>query len=197
MAPDSPAQSAKDLIGKTIAIDALGSLTQVSTEFWLDKRGVDPQSVKFVEMPFSDMPQALSAHRIDAAFLTEPMQTRSRGMTRILALPDEVMPPVFPTSAWVGTEAWVSADPGRARRFASLMYRTAKWANANRAVTAEILSRFAKMDIDLIHRMPRATYSEQNDSQLLQPLIDVALKYGAIKKPVKIDDLFASTLKGA
>ncbi len=91
----------------------------------------------------------------------------------------------------------MTANADRARRFAALMYRTAKWANANRPLTADMLARVAHLDRELVLSMHRATYSERNEPRLLQPLIDVALKYGAIKKPVNLDDLFAPTLKAA
>ena len=40
------------------------------------KRGADPAQIRFVEMPFADMPAALAAGQVDAADLGEPYLSR-------------------------------------------------------------------------------------------------------------------------
>jgi ABC-type nitrate/sulfonate/bicarbonate transport system substrate-binding protein len=45
---------------------ALRDLNSVSTVMWLQQRGVDPDSLKFVEIPGSASLAALDQHRIDA-----------------------------------------------------------------------------------------------------------------------------------
>ena len=49
----SPYHTAKDLTGKTIAVNALTGIQQIASEAWLDKNGGDSTSVKFVELSIS------------------------------------------------------------------------------------------------------------------------------------------------
>ena len=66
---NSPLQTAKDLNGKTVAVNGLKSITQISVEAWADQNGGDSQQIKFVEMPFVEMEPALQKrpHRCGAA----------------------------------------------------------------------------------------------------------------------------------
>jgi NitT/TauT family transport system substrate-binding protein len=193
---DSPAQNAKDLNGKTIAVDGLGNLTQLGVMAWIDKGGGDLKSIKFTEIPFSEMPAALGAHRVDAALITEPLATQAKSAGRIVGNPYDAIAPEFPSSAWVATETW-AANTDLAARFAKTMYRTAQWANTNRPTTASILTQFSKLDLDTILTMHRARYSAQNDAKFLPALVDVALRYGSIKQPVKVSEVYAGSVRGA
>src|SRR5271156_5563106 len=49
---NSPLKTAKDLSGKTVAVNGLKSITQISVQAWADQNGGDSQAIKFVEMPF-------------------------------------------------------------------------------------------------------------------------------------------------
>jgi NitT/TauT family transport system substrate-binding protein len=51
----------KDLIGATLGVATLGDFNQLSLYAWLDANSVPRDSVKFVELKFSEMAQALSA----------------------------------------------------------------------------------------------------------------------------------------
>ena len=82
---NSPIRSARDLIGKTVAVDNLTSFTQFATLEWLKKNGVDPASVKFVELPYPAMPAALETGRVDAASIAEPARTVALATARIVS----------------------------------------------------------------------------------------------------------------
>lgn len=191
----SPARAARDLDGKTIAVDGLRNLTQLGVIAWLDENGGDSKSVKFVEIPFTDMPVALAGRRIDAALITEPMALRAQRDARVIGKPYDAIAPDFPSSAWVASSAWASANPDLARRFANMMYRSAAWINRNRAATAVVLAEISRLEPEVIRAMPRARFAERNDPRLLRPLIDRCLKYGLITKPVEPGDLFAPAVR--
>ncbi|MFN2460657.1 MAG: ABC transporter substrate-binding protein, partial [Candidatus Velthaea sp.] len=44
---DSPMKTARDLSGKTVAVSALGDLSQIAAQAWIDKNGGDSASVHF------------------------------------------------------------------------------------------------------------------------------------------------------
>lgn len=193
---DSAARTARDLTGKTIAVDGLRNLTQLGVIAWLDKNGGDSKSIKFAEIPFIDMPLALSSHRVEAALITEPMATRSQHDARVLGNAYDAIAPEFPSSAWVASATWAAANRDLARRFTSMMYRAAAWENANRPATAEVLSQISHLDPALIRTMHRARYAERTDLRQMRPLIDLSLQYGLITKPVDAEEVFASEVRG-
>ena len=52
---DSGITSAADLKGKAIAAPTVGAVIHVATLYWLKKNGVDPASIRAVEVPFPNM----------------------------------------------------------------------------------------------------------------------------------------------
>lgn len=67
VAKGSTLTSAKDLAGKTVAINTLNNIGDTTVRTAVEKAGGDPNSVKFLELPLPDMPAQLAAGRIDAA----------------------------------------------------------------------------------------------------------------------------------
>ena len=68
----SDVKTAKDLEGKTIAVNTLNNIGPVTINSWLEKNGADYKKVKYIEVPFPEMGAALESNRVDAAFTVEP-----------------------------------------------------------------------------------------------------------------------------
>jgi len=96
---DSSVQQARDLDGKVIGTAALHGLAETSPRMWMDQNGGDSTTVKFVEIPFPAIPAALEAHRIDAAFITEPFINLAAKSGRVLAYPWQTIVRFGPTRA--------------------------------------------------------------------------------------------------
>lgn len=75
----SPIKTLADLRGKTLALNTLNQVDQVVITALLDKAGVEPKSVKLIEVPFPNMPAALAAGRVDAVAATEPFVSAIKG----------------------------------------------------------------------------------------------------------------------
>ncbi len=103
----------KDLAGKIIATPTIGGVIHVSVMYWLKKNGVDPASVRAVEVPFPNMADQLKAKRVDAVESLEPFAgaLRANGYvsiaTPLLSVGKDVL---FPF--WISQGAWAreSAD---------------------------------------------------------------------------------------
>jgi NitT/TauT family transport system substrate-binding protein len=195
VARDSTLKTARDLNGKIVAVNGLKSISQLGPQIWIDKNGGDSKTVHWTDMPFADMPLALSTHRIDAALVAEPQATSAKKDARVFADVYDAIAPRFLITAWFATAAWVTANPDQARKFAALIYRTAAWANTHRAQTAEVLIASTKLDPEIVRAMPRVTFAESAEPATLRPHLDAALHYGLITKAVNADDLFAPELR--
>lgn len=62
----STLRGAKDFSGKTVAVNGLKNITQLSVQLWVDRNGGDSAAVKFLELPFAEMGAALEAGQADA-----------------------------------------------------------------------------------------------------------------------------------
>lgn len=176
----SSMKSAKDLNGKVIAIPGLATLAEYSPRAWIDQNGGDSSTVKFIEMNYSAMPAALTASRIDAAYISEPFLATVKDQVRILGYAHNAVAKQFLQSAWFSTPAWADAHRDLVRRFAAAIHEAALWANqkGNEAKSGEILAKYSKTNLSVIATMQRATFADQLTAALIQPAIDVSAKYG-------------------
>lgn len=177
---NSPITSAKDLTGKVVAVPGLGTLAEYSPRAWIDQNGGDSTTVKFTEMPYPTMPAALTAGRIDVAYISEPFLALVKKDVRILGYSHNAIAKQFLQSAWFTTPQWAKDHPDAVRRFADAMRETAIWANqkVNQPKSAEILAKYTKIDIATIAVMERARFGETLTAASIQPAIDVTAKYG-------------------
>lgn len=181
VATGSAIRTAKDLNGKTLSAAGLGTLTEYAARAWIDQNGGDASTVKFVEMGYSVMPNALAAGRIDAALINEPYLGAARKGSRLLGYPYDAVAPEFLIGAWFATSAWASEHPDLVNRFAAAMRDAAVWANQrqNAAKTADILAQYVKLDPALAATMVHVRFAERLTAALIQPQIDVTAKYGS------------------
>jgi NitT/TauT family transport system substrate-binding protein len=194
VAKNSPITKASDLIGKTVAVNALKSITSIAVEAWLDANGVKPDSVKFLELPFTETSVALTSGRIDAAFISEPSlgQALQNG-ARIIGHPYDAISHDFLISVWYTTADYAKAHPDIVKKFAAIMAEAGNWANAHQAESAAILQKYTK--IEDAGKMRRIAYVDRLVPAQVQPLIDASAKYGIIEKSFPATELFAPGLR--
>ncbi len=174
----SPVQAGKDLNGKVIATQGLGTINEYGAQAWIDQSGGDSSTVKFVEVPFSEMLAAISAGRVDAAVFTEPYLTLAKRTLRIIGYPFDAIAKEFTVNAWATTPQWAKDHPDVVSRFAAVIHQTAVWANNNQTKSGEILAKYTKIDPAIISTMARVHYAERLAISTIQTEIDVSAKYG-------------------
>ena len=189
----SSLKTGADLNGKTVAVTTLGGSLQVCASAWIDKNGGDSKSVHFVEIGFSEMTAALKQGRIDAAMVSEPALTRDKADIEKLGDAFAAVGPRWALGVFVSSKTWVNANPDAARRFVRAMVETARWANGHRAETAKILSAPSHIDLATFAEMDRSEYGDALTAALLQPPIDAAVKYGALKQPLDANQIVADS----
>ena len=180
VAQSSPLRTAKDLTGKTIAVTGLKSIAQYAPMAWVDKNGGDSKTVKFLELPVQEMPDAMAQGRVDAAVVQEPFIAAAKKTARVFADVFGAIGPSYLISAYFGTTDFAKANPDLVRGFQHVMHDTAVWANKNHAKTAEILINTLHVDAAVVPQMTRAIFAETLQPSQIQPVIDVAVKYGGI-----------------
>jgi NitT/TauT family transport system substrate-binding protein len=186
---DSPIQKAADLNGKTIALNGLKDLQQICAMAWVDKHGGDSKTLKFIEVPFPAMGGALDQKRVDAALPVEPFVSADKATARSLGDVLDGVGSRYMIVGWLASDAWLAAHADTAARFAAAIAKAAAWANSHEKESAAILVRNSKTDPATAATMARAIYGTRLEPALLQPVIDAAVKYGVIDKPVPVADL--------
>lgn len=187
----SAVRQAKGLEGKTVAVVTLVGLGTSATKAWLTQNGADLSKIRFIELPQSEMPPALQRDLVSAAVIVEPFFTSVRSEIRVLGKPYDAVAKEFLICQWIATRDWLAKNAAAARRLVGVIYETARWANAHHDESLPILAKYNKLDVDKVRGMARAAYATTLDSGLIQPVIDVGVRYKTIEKPIDATSIIA------
>ncbi len=196
VAKDSPLRTERDLIGKTIAVTALGDLNTIGVRAWTDQNGGDSSSVKLVELSPGAMPAALEAGRIDAAALFNPVfeAALTSGKTRLVAHIYDAIAKRFLSAVWFSSQAYIDAHRDVVERFERVMVEANAYTNAHPAETLPLIAQYASLDPVTIAHMTRSVAALYLDVRDVQPLIDAAAKYRVIERSFPAAELFSPTV---
>jgi len=191
VANDSAVHTAKDFEGRTIAVSTLGAVSADSLQVWLAQRGADVAKVHLIEMPQGTMVPAVARGTIDGALLGEPNITMEHGAVRDVGHPMDAVSAEFCVTTWVATRTWIAADRAREEKVVGEIYATARWANAHEEQTLPLLARVNKQDPNDLRGMARVQYATSLPIAYLQPVLDMAVKFKQIERPMKAEELMA------
>ena len=191
---NSPLRTARDLDGKTIGTQSLQDLNSVAMRAWIDKNGGHSSSVHVLEVPSAAAVASLTAHRIDAMALSEPLLSMAlaTGSVRVFAQPQSAIANRFQAQGFVAMADFVAKNQDVMTRFARAMHESAVYNNAHLADTVELVASFTKVPADVINHSVRAIDGEYVDVKHVQPLIDAAAKYGMIPHGFPAEDIISS-----
>jgi NitT/TauT family transport system substrate-binding protein len=185
VAQNSSVRAARDFEGQTIGVSTLKDTSAIATEAWLVANGADLSKIHFVEMPFAAMGAALVRGTVAGAVISEPsLSAAHTGGARIFAKSYDGIAGHFMISGWFATQDFERQNATAVKRFAQVIYATARWANTHRADSAKILVKYAQLDPAAVRDMARCRYAVILDLKMIQPALDAAARYGALDRPI-------------
>jgi NitT/TauT family transport system substrate-binding protein len=193
---DLPAQSLRDLKGKTFAIPSKYSNQYLVITKLMADQGVDPTDVNFVELPPPDMPGALAAKAIDAYFIGEPHAAKAEldGSGRVLYHAKDIWPH-FISCVLVVTDKLIKERPEVVRDLVRGIAESGEWAETHRIEAAKVVAPYFRQDEKLVRYVltqppDRVSYRMLTPTdEELQRIHDMALKAGILQKPINMKDL--------
>lgn len=139
---DSPIKSPKDLKGRTVAVNTIGSQMDAFTRIWLKNNGLDPaRDVKIAEIPFPLGETALRQGRVDAAVLVQPFTSKAEqtgGLRRLGALRD--VQPNLLNLIEVCRKSFVDGHPKVAAQYAQDFAAASKRFSADHAASIALIA---------------------------------------------------------
>jgi ABC-type nitrate/sulfonate/bicarbonate transport system substrate-binding protein len=190
---DSNIHAAADLNGKIVSVPALNDMQSLSTQAWIDQHGGNSKAISFVEEPVSAVGLALDTNRIAAGTLANPAlsQDLATGKYRMIGRPIEGIASRLLISAWVSNIDWASKNPAVVRKVGQILMRAGAYANGHHDQTVELIAAFSGIDPATVRTMARVVFADKLDPADIQPLIDVAVRYGAVKARFPATELFS------
>jgi NitT/TauT family transport system substrate-binding protein len=176
---DSPYRTGADLNGKTIGSVSLGDTMAASIQAWVDQSGGDSKTVKIIEVPASASIEALQAGRISAATMNEPAvsQALATGTMRALVNPNTAIAKKFLLALLAVMTPVAVAKADAMQRFAQAIREASAYTNAHMAETVDLVAAYSGIAPAVVARSARFIDALSIDPALIQPVIDVLVKY--------------------
>jgi NitT/TauT family transport system substrate-binding protein len=187
---DGPIKDPKDLEGKTIAVNTLNNICEVTIKASLEKDGVAVDELKFAEVPFPDMNAALEQKRVDAACVVEPFVSQGKaGAARgidpfyIRTAPDLTVATYFTSTQYAEENADV------VDRFVTAMNRSLEYAQANPDEVRKILLDYTEIPPEAAEQIKLPVWRTDLNEPTIELLSELSEKYGLIEEQPDLNEL--------
>jgi len=185
--PDSGINSAKDLVGKKVAVNALRNINELLLRAVLDANDVNFDDVQMAEMKFPDMLSALQNHTVDAISVIDPFAVQAQkavGAKVVFDLTGQGTTEDFPLSGVVTTAKFAKEHPKTVAAFQRALAKGQQLA-AERSNVQAALPKFAKMDADTAAIVRFGEFPLAIDAKRVQRVADLLVTYKML--PSKFD----------
>jgi ABC-type nitrate/sulfonate/bicarbonate transport system substrate-binding protein len=185
VAKDSGITSAKDLSGKLIATPTIGGVIHVSVLYWLRKNGVDPASIRAVEVPFPNMADQLKAKRVDAVEAVEPFVGALKAAGNValtaplLSAGKEVL---FPF--WISSGEWARAHGPMVAAWKASLDDAIVFIKENPEEARAIVAQYTKLPEAVVKATPFPTYRTAITVKDIDVWANVLHDIGQLSTPV-------------
>jgi NitT/TauT family transport system substrate-binding protein len=179
----------KDLVGKTVAINTLGAITQVALDQALANNGVNPSSVNIVAVTPTSWLAELEQGRVDAVDFFEPFATQmiianqtapTTGMFRIIG--DEMNIGTINQADFFSTQSWINSNPAIVSRFITALDKGIRLANTNVTLDRQMLVKYLNMNPTVASHVNLYSYPMPPiPTSWLQIQIELGLRWGLLK----------------
>ena len=187
---DGSIKDPKDLEGKTIAVNTLKNICEVTIKASLEKEGVAVDTLKFTEVPFPDMNAALEAGRVDAACQVEPFVSQGKaGKARgidpfyVRTAPDLTVATYF-TSTKYAQENGDVVD-----RFVDAMDKSLTYAQSHPDEVRKVLPEYTEIPPEAAEQIKLPVWRTDLNEPTIEKLSELSEKYGLIDEQPDLDTL--------
>jgi NitT/TauT family transport system substrate-binding protein len=190
----SKVQGAKDLVGKKVAINSLNNIGDTTIKTAVEKAGGDPSGVKFVEMPFPDMPAQLAAGKIDAAWVSEPFRSAvlaQGGRVLFDSLTETYSN--LQVATYFTSQQLKAKDPQLVEAFVTAMNESLDYASAHPDEARAVLSTYTKITPEVAATVVLPAWPAKLDEESATAVGAAAQKYGTLKNAPDVKGLFGLT----
>jgi NitT/TauT family transport system substrate-binding protein len=192
---DSKIREAKDLSGKTLAINTTAGQCELLARIQLRKAGVPYESVKIVSIPFPQMAAALQLGTVDAVCTVDPfrtaiMQSPAKGRIIGAGMLTEDAPKVrYANTILYAQTPWLSLHHKEVKALVHALDRAAAKIKAEPARARQVLAEVMTLSpavADAVHIGLGDTVSVRPEN--LQPVVDSAFTTGMLTTKLDAKD---------
>src|ERR687893_1133642 len=187
---DGPIKEPKDLEGKTIAVNTLKNICEVTIRASLADMGVDDSTLEFTEVPFPDMNAALEAERVDGACVVEPFVSQGKaGKARGIDPFYVNTAPDLTVATYFTSKQYAEENPEVVDRFVTAMNKSLDYAQTHPDEVRDILGEYTQIPPEVAAEIKLPQWRKDINEPTIELLSELSLKYGLIEEQPDVEEL--------
>ncbi len=191
----SSIKTVADLGGKTVAINGLGTSLHVAVMQRASSAGVDPKTIKFVNIPYNGMVQAALNGNVDGVYVLESFrqQALDKGFVQV----SEPLKEAFPNSSWIiyaMTDSFIRENPKVVASFVAALKEASELANEHTDRVRAVDRERTKLPAAYIDTRTISAFSTFIDIDAIRHQFEAARKFGIVDSLPEIDKFIATDL---
>jgi len=181
---ESGIRSVEDMAGKTFAVNTLRSMGEVTIKATLEKAGVNPNSARFIEVPFPEMNAALEGGAADVAWEAEPFVTQAlnQGFRKITDWAIETHPRLS-LSTYFGAKPYLEENPAVRTAFERAMNRSLDYARTHEREVRRIIPTYTQIPPEVVREIRIPHFTSELNVASIRRIAELGQKYGVLKNP--------------
>jgi NitT/TauT family transport system substrate-binding protein len=185
-------QKVTDLKGKTVGVPGIGALLHIMLRRDLKANGVDPNSVKYVELGFPQAGDALRSGQIDAYPSQAPFTARilQSGAGEAVANWLSATPDGTPTVVYATTRTWANAHKKEINAMQDAMREALVFMKDHRDETNQAIGKYTGLPAAVVGSLPPPIINVDLTPKQIQFWIDICKEQGLIKGSPKPEDIW-------
>jgi NitT/TauT family transport system substrate-binding protein len=187
---DGPVKEPKDLEGKTIAVNTLKNICEVTIKASLEQEGVAVDELKFAEVPFPDMNAALEAGRVDGACVVEPFVSQGKaGKARGIDPFYVRTAPDLTVATYFTSRQYAEQNGDVVDRFVEAMNKSLTYAQSHPDEVRQVLLDYTEIPPEAVEQIKLPIWRPDLNEPTIEKLSELSLKYGLIEEQPDLDEL--------
>jgi NitT/TauT family transport system substrate-binding protein len=187
---NGPIKTAKDLEGKTIAVNTLKNICEVTIKASLQKEGVDVSTLKFIEVPFPDMNAALDSKRVDGACVVEPFVSQGKaGKARGIDPFYINTAPDLTVAMYFTSKQYAEKNPEIVDRFVKAINKSLDYAQSHPDEVRSVLSSYTPIPAEAAQKIKLPVWRSDLKTDTISRLSQLSKQYGLIDKEPDLNSL--------
>ncbi len=172
-----------DLKGKTVGVPGIGALLHIMLRRDLKANGVDPNSVRYVELGFPQAGDALKSGQIDAYPSQAPFTARilQSGAGKAVANWLSATPDGTPTVVYATTRSWATAHKKEVEGMQAGMRDALDFMKTHKDETDQAIAKYTGLPVAVVASIPVPPINVDLTAKQIQFWIDICKEQNLIK----------------
>lgn len=146
------------LVGRNVAVAGLNGQIDVMLRHYLSMKGVDPESMTLLEMPFPAQPDALQSGAIDATLTVDPFVARieATGIGKTIGEASLDFPEGIATAVYATRRDWAEANEEQVAALVAAVEDAETFIAENPDQTREYIAKYTNLPPQVVAMVPLA-----------------------------------------